>query len=111
MALIFSQITLRMQHRERHFFASGIPRDAHDLELYTAYHEFTEEITEDTTITVHADTYRYGEGKEFDANPPEIAYFTIRHNDDPSFLSRYPKISETDFQIEYCPEELFGQKY
>ena len=107
MALIFSHITLHTDYGERQFFAGGIPEDAHDLELYTAYHEFVEEITEDTLISVHVDTYRYGEGKDFEANPPEIAYFTLRQRDDPAFLLRCPKIAESTFQIDYRPGELF----
>ena len=51
MALIFSHITLRTDYGEHQFFAGGIPKDTHDLEPYTAYHEFVEEITEDTSIS------------------------------------------------------------
>ena len=107
MALIFSQVTLRTKECEQHFFVCGVPKDATALDPYTAYQSFIEQICKNVVISVHADTYRYGEGTEFEATPAEVAYFSMRHNSDPSFLSRYPKISESDFEINYCPGELF----
>ena len=109
MAVVFSRLTLSAEDRETQLFACGIPKDAEDLEPYTLYHEFTEELDSETEISVHVDTHLYGEGARFDATPEEMAYFTIRDRDDPKFLSRCEKIGESDFTVTYCPEELFGQ--
>ena len=109
MAIVFSKVTLCADHLQTQFFACGTPADSEDLEPYTRYHEFTEELDSETEIFVHVDTHLYGEGERFDATPEEMAYFTIRDRDDPKFLSRCEKIGESDFTVTYCPEELFGQ--
>ena len=109
MAVVFSKVALATEDRQTQFFACGIPKDAEDLEPYTRYHEFADEIDSETEIFVHVDTHLYGEGERFDATPEEMAYFTIRDQNDPKFLSRCEKIGESDFIVTYCPEELFGQ--
>lgn len=111
MAIVFSKIILRADELEAKFFACGTIRELGDLDPYTLYHEFTEEISSETDINVHVDTHIYGEGERFDATPEEMAYFTIRDRDDPTFLSRCEKIGESDFCFTYCPEELFGQNF
>ena len=111
MAIVFSKITLRADELETQFFSCGMVRESGDLDPYTLYHEFTEEISSETEISVHVDTHLYGEGERFDATPEEMAYFTIRDRDDPTFLARCEKIGELDFSFIYCPEELFGQNF
>ena len=48
MALLFSKVTMRDDYNEAEFFVSGFPQEPDDLEGWTAYHEFLDEITEDT---------------------------------------------------------------
>ena len=48
MAILFSKVTMRDDYNESEFFVSGFPQEPDDLEGWTAYHEFLDEITEDT---------------------------------------------------------------
>ena len=47
MAILFSKVTMRDDYNESEFFVSGFPQEPDDLEGWTAYHEFLDEITED----------------------------------------------------------------
>ena len=60
-----------------------------DLEGWTLFEEFMDELDEECTVNVHVDAYVYGEGEEFIATPEEVAYMTIRRQDRPDF-SRSP---------------------
>ena len=48
MAILFSKVTMRDDYNESEFFVSGFPQEPDDLEGWSAYHEFLDEITEDT---------------------------------------------------------------
>ena len=48
MAIMFSKVTMRDDYNESEFLVGGFPQEADDLEGWTAYHEFLDEITEDT---------------------------------------------------------------
>ena len=108
MAIVFSKIKLTTDTLEAQFFACGIVKKAEDLDPYTRYHEFLDELDSETEIDVHVDTHIYGEGEHLIATPEEMAYITIRHGDDLNFLSRCEKIDESDFRFAYRLEELFG---
>ena len=54
MAILFSKVTMRDDYNESEFFVSGFPQEPDDLEGWTAYHEFLDEITEDTIVNIHA---------------------------------------------------------
>ena len=51
MAIMFSKVTMRDDYNESEFLVGGFPQEADDLEGWTAYHEFLDEITEDTVVT------------------------------------------------------------
>ena len=111
MSLLFSHVTVKVNDCTVRFFACGIPKESTDLENYVMYNQFIEDICEETEVCVHTDSYLYGEGFLNVATPTEIAYFTIRHSDDPTFLERCKKISSSDFKFTHCPEKLFGQDF
>lgn len=112
MAILFSKVTMRDDYNETDFFAGGYPQDSDDLEGWTAYHEFLDEISEDTIVNVHVDAYLYGEGETVKATPEEVAYMMMRDQRDPNFLSGHCDfIGEQDFNISYYPDELFGQDF
>ncbi len=50
MAIMFSKVTMRDDYNESEFLVGGFPQEADDLEGWTAYHEFLDEITEDTVV-------------------------------------------------------------
>ena len=63
MAIMFSKVTMRDDYNESEFLVGGFPQEADDLEGWTAYHEFLDEITEDTVVNVRAQAFLYGEGE------------------------------------------------
>ena len=112
MAWLFSKVTMRDDYNESEFFVSGFPQEPDDLEGWTAYHEFLDEITEDTIVNIHAEAYLYGEGETVKATPEEVAYMTMRDQNDPNFLSGHCDcIGESDFNLSWYPDELFGQDF
>jgi hypothetical protein len=112
MAILFSKITMRDDYSEAQFFVSGFPKEAEDLEGWIAYHAFLGEIEEDAIVNIHAEAYLYGEGEAFKATPEEVAYMIMRQERDPDFLSGHCTcIGESDFNIHWCPDELFGQRF
>ena len=112
MAILFSKVTMRDDYGESQFFVSGFPKEAEDLEGWNAYHAFLGEIEEDTIVNIHAEAYLYGEGETFKATPEEVAYMIMRQERDPDFLAdRCRCIGESDFNISWCPGELFGQGF
>ena len=54
MAILFSKVTMRDDYNEAEFFVSGFPQEPDDLEGWTAYHEFLDEITEDTDEAIES---------------------------------------------------------
>ena len=58
MAILFSKVTMRDDYNESEFFVSGFPQEPDDLEGWTAYHEFLDEITEDSK-SCHRGYYHY----------------------------------------------------
>ncbi len=111
MAILFSKVTIRDDSSETEFFISGFPQDAGDLEGWTAYREFLDDITEDMVVNVHAIAFLYGEGETVRATPEEVAYMTMRDACDPNFLSGHCDcIGESDFNVNWYSDELFEQE-
>jgi hypothetical protein len=109
MAIMFSKVTMRDDYNESEFFVGGFPQDADDLEGWTAYHEFLDEITEDTVVNVRAQAFLYGEGETVTATPEEVAYMMMRMNWDPEFLGDHcDNIGDRDFVIDWDGDEVFG---
>lgn len=108
MALLFSAVRITAGDDEVEFLVGGIPRELGDLEGWSAFDDFTENITEETEIEVHALAYLYGEGETVDASPEEVAYFMKRMDMNYSFLSDHcDNIEDVDFTIQWSPDELY----
>lgn len=91
------------------FLAAGIPRDADDLEGWTAYENFMDELDSEQEVSVHVEAYLYGEGETFKATPEEVAYFKMRADADEEFLHDHcDNIEDADFTIQWSPDELYG---
>lgn len=68
MAVLFSAVTLTADNNQVEFLAAGIPRDADDLEGWTAYEDFMDELDSEQEVSVHVEAYLYGEGETFKAS-------------------------------------------
>lgn len=111
MAVLFSAVTVTAGDQETEFLVRGIPRELGDIEGYTAFEEFMEDIDEETEVSVHAEAYLYGEGETYTATLEEVAYFYKRIEMREDFLSaRCDNIEDVDFTFRWSPEELFGMK-
>ena len=112
MAFLFSKVTLRDDYNEAEFLVGGFPHEPDDLEGWTAYHNFLAEITKDTIVNVNVQAFLYGEGESIRASPEEVAYMMMREERDPDFLSAHCDcVGESDFNVNWCPDELFGQSF
>ena len=107
MAVLFSAVTLTADNNQVEFLAAGIPRDADDLEGWTAYENFMDELDSEQEVSVHVEAYLYGEGETFKATPEEVAYFKMRADADEEFLHDHcDNIEDADFTIHWtsCTE-------
>lgn len=110
MAIMFSKVTMRDDYSESEFMVSGFPQEMDDLEGWSAYHEFLDEISEDTVVNIRVQAFIYGDGETVRATPEEVAYMVMREENDPDFLSEHCNyIGESDFNVNWYPEELYGQ--
>lgn len=111
MAVLFSAVTVAANSNEVELLVSGIPREFDDLEGWTAFDNFTEDIDEETEVAVHAEAYIYGEGEIFKATPEEVAYMYERIENNPNFLNdRCQNIDKVDFSFIWSPDELFNME-
>lgn len=111
MAVLFSAVTVTAGDQEKEFLVRGIPRELGDIEGYTAFEEFMEDIDEETEVSVHAEAYLYGECETYTATLEELAYFYLRIEMREDFLSaRCDNIEDVDFTFGWSPDELFGMK-
>ena len=111
MAVLFSAVTVTAGDQKTEFLVRGIPRELGDIEGYTAFEEFMEDIDEETEVSVHAEAYLYGEGETYTATLEELAYFYLRIEMREDFLSaRCDNIEDVDFTFGWSPDELFGMK-
>ena len=53
MALLFSAVRATANDQEVEFFVGGIPREYDDLEGWTAFDRFMEDIDEETEVAIH----------------------------------------------------------
>ena len=65
MGVLFSAVTVTAGDKQSEFLVAGIPKEYGDLEGWTLFEEFMDELDEECTVRVHADAYVYGEGEEF----------------------------------------------
>ena len=61
MAVLFSAVTLTADNNQVEFLAAGVPRDADDLEGWTAYENFMDELDSEQEVSVHVEAYLYGD--------------------------------------------------
>lgn len=109
MAIRFSHVILMSQYGVSELLASGRITESGQLNGYSIYEDYCVDIDEDTTIDVQVYEYQYGDGDVANATIPEIAYLSMEASDNPNFLKEHCNyIGKTSFEIEYCPEELFG---
>lgn len=59
MAVLFSAVTLTADNNQVEFLAAGIPRDSDDLEGWTAYENFMDELDSEQEVSVHVEAYLY----------------------------------------------------
>ncbi len=110
MALLFSAVRTSAKDQEVEFLVGCIPREFDDLEGWTAFDRFMEDLDEETEVAIHAEAYLYGEQETYRATPEEIAYFMKRIEMDDRFLSRCDNIESVDFTINWSPEEEFNME-
>lgn len=111
MALLFSAVTATAKDQSVEFLVGGIPREFDDLEGWTAFDNFVEDLGEETEIAIHTESYLYGEGETVKATSEEIAYFMKRIDMKPDFLaSRCDNIEDSDFTVSWSPDELFNME-
>lgn len=111
MALLFSAVTVTAGNDETDFLVGGIPKEYDDLEGWSFFDNFIENIREETDVAVHTESYLYGEGETVTAIPEEIAYFMKRMEADDRFLPDHcSHIENADFTIQWSPEELYGME-
>lgn len=110
MALLFSAVKATAQDQEVEFLVGGIPREYDDLEGWTAFDNFMEDLDEETEVSIHVEAYLYGEEETYRASPEEVAYFMKRIEMDETFLSRCDNIESVDFTINWSSEELFNME-
>ena len=65
MGVLFSAVTLTAGNKQSELLVSGVPKEYGDLEGWTLFEEFMDELDEECTVNVHVDAYVYGEGEEF----------------------------------------------
>lgn len=109
MALLFSVVTVTAGNEKAEFLVGGIPREYGDLEGWRKFGDFLGELDQESKVSVHADSYLYGEDEVFTATPEEVAYFMMRMEQNPSFLQNScTKGESSEFDFQWSPEELFG---
>lgn len=105
MAVLFSAVTLTAGNKGAELLVAGIPKQLDDLEGWSLFEEFMDDLDEECTVNVHVDAYVYGEGEEFIATPEEVAYMTIRKQDRLDFLeSCCHERGESEFSIDWSPK-------
>ena len=111
MALLFSNVTIRANGEEAELLIGGIPKEYDDLEGWSFFDYFMEDISEEAEVNVHAEACLYGGGEAVRASPEEVAYLTIRRDNDPRFLADHcTSIENVEFSFSWSPAELFGME-
>ena len=106
MALLFSTVTVTAETADAEFLVFGVPASSEDLEDWIAFSDLLDRLDREQELSVHVETYLYGEGETVRATPEEVAYLTMRSERDPAFLSRHcDNIADSDFTVEWTPEE------
>ena len=111
MAVLFSAVTVTSDSEQVEFLVGGIPKSYADLEGWTAFDNFMNEVDTEQEIQVHVAACLYGEGEWVVASSAEVAYFSIRAAEtDDFFYDHCTDAGHSDFTISWSPQELFGLK-
>ena len=79
MAVLFSAVTVTSDSDQAEFLVAGVPKSYADLEGWTAFESFMNEVDTEQNIKVHVAACLYGEGEQFIATPEEVAYLSLIH--------------------------------
>ena len=94
MALLFTKVNVSDGEREVDFLSMGKPKTLKELSGYSALEHFLEVTPDEADLTFDCTPYLYGEMAAVDATIEEIAYLTMRMNDDENFLDGHCKKGE-----------------
>lgn len=112
MAIMFSRVT--MSHDDygtSDFLVSGYPQSEADLEGWSGFESYTDDIEDPCAIDVFVDVFLYGEGDIVEATPEEVAYMMIRSNRDPDFLqNRCTNLGNRNFVVDWDGGLVGGMK-
>ena len=78
MAVLFSAVTITSDSDQAEFLVAGVPKSYADLEGWTAFESFMNEVDTEQDIKVHVAACLYGEGEVFTANR-RLRCPTFRH--------------------------------
>ena len=67
MAVLFSAVTITSDSDQAEFLVAGVPKSYADLEGWTAFESFMNEVDTEQEIKVHVAACLYGEGEVFTA--------------------------------------------
>lgn len=84
MAVVFSKVTIEADGDSTEFLVSGSPRSEHGLKGWVAYENFIKK--HEAVIKAHIQPYSYGNSRLYKATPEEVAYLTMRWQQQPDFL-------------------------
>lgn len=108
MALLFSKVTVLSGHNTAELLVSGQPKAFDDLEGWTVFDKFLSCLSAENEVSVHTETYLYGEGEVYKASLEEVAYLTKRVEADRGFLKNHTKnIANGNFTFDWSVKELF----
>ena len=100
MSIRFSRVQATTADKAAIFLVGGIPATQDDLDCWTAFQAFAEDLPENEVITVSVETFEYGAEEPNDATPEEVAYIYVRENMRPDFIeSRTAKVGESSFVL------------
>ena len=100
MSIRFSRVQVMTTDKAAIFLVGGIPATQADLDCWTAFQSFSEDLPENEVITVSVETFEYGEEEPNDATPEEVAYIYMRQDKRPDFIeSRTAKVGESSFVL------------
>ena len=100
MSIRFSRVQAMTSDKAAIFLVGGVPATQADLDCWTAFQSFSEDLPENEIITVSVETFDYGEEEPNDATPEEVAYIYMREKMRPGFIeSRAAKVGESSFVL------------
>lgn len=98
MSIRFSRVQAMTSGKAAIFLVGGVPVAQTDLDCWTAFRSFSEDLPENEVITVSVETFTYGEEDPIDATPEEVAYIYMRQDRRPDFIeSRTAEVGGSSF--------------